>query len=330
MAPRRPNGFTLVELLVVIAIIGILVSLLLPAVQAAREAARRTQCANNLKQLGVASLQHETAYGHLPSSGWGWRWMGVPDQGFGHTQPGGWLYNILPYLEQQAVHDLGTGQGAAMQAAAGTVAATTLVMMNCPTRRSGGPYANGYPFWVLSPAPAVPCARGDYAASSGDAYPSWCNPDCVNGPDCGPTSLAAGNDPAYANWMDTSLYTGVSFPRSEIKIAHIQDGASNTYLLGEKYLNPDNYTTGADGADNETMYNGYDNDTNRTVNAAFPPAVDTPGYAPGDNFGSAHAGIFQMTFCDGSVHAISFAVDSEIHRRLGSRNDGLPIDGSKF
>ena len=104
------SPFTLVELLVVITIIGILIALLLPAVQAAREAARQTQCRNNLKQLALGCLHHEQTQGFfLPTGGWGSGWLGDPDLGFDRPQPGGWLFNILPYIEQQALHDLGRG-----------------------------------------------------------------------------------------------------------------------------------------------------------------------------------------------------------------------------
>ena len=109
---NRYPGFTLVELLVVITIIGILIALLLPAVQAAREAARQMQCKNNLKQLALGCLQHEQAQGFLPTGGWGCGWVGDPDRGFDRQQPGGWHFNILPYIEQQALHDLGIGGNA--------------------------------------------------------------------------------------------------------------------------------------------------------------------------------------------------------------------------
>src|SRR3954462_14429918 len=105
--PQR--AFTLVELLVVIAIIGVLVALLLPAVQAAREAARRIQCTNNLKQIGLGFHNHTDINGHLPTGGWGWGWVGDADLGAGKTQTGSWPFNILPYIEQKAIYDLSGG-----------------------------------------------------------------------------------------------------------------------------------------------------------------------------------------------------------------------------
>ncbi len=107
---RIRMGFTLVELLVVIAIIGILIALLLPAVQAAREAARRIECGNHLKQIGLGALNHHETHRHMPTGGWGWRWTGDPDKGFGKDQPGGWAFAILPFIEEQNLHDLGRGQ----------------------------------------------------------------------------------------------------------------------------------------------------------------------------------------------------------------------------
>src|SRR3974390_805398 len=99
-------GFTLVELLVVITIIAILIALLLPAVQAAREAARMAECQNNLKQLALGCLSQERVNGWFPPGVLDYQWTGDAARGCNWRQPGGWIYNALPYVEQQVLHDL--------------------------------------------------------------------------------------------------------------------------------------------------------------------------------------------------------------------------------
>jgi prepilin-type processing-associated H-X9-DG protein len=106
----------------------------------------------------------------------------------------------------------------------------------------------------------------------------------------------------------------------------VPDGLSNTYLIGEKYLNPDYYETGQDGADDQNAYVGYDGDTDRCTQLGYPPAQDQPGLGDNDAFGSPHAAAFNAAFCDGSVHPIPYTIDLEVHRRLGNRNDGQVID----
>ena len=130
-------AFTLVELLVVITIIGILIALLLPAVQAAREAARQVQCKNHLKQLALACLHHEEIHGHFPAGGWGYLWSGDPTRGFGVGQPGGWIYNVMPYMEQAALYNLGEeGDYVERITGRGRIIQTVLVSLHCPTRRA--------------------------------------------------------------------------------------------------------------------------------------------------------------------------------------------------
>ena len=134
---RRVRGFTLVELLVVIAIIGVLIALLLPAVQAAREASRRSTCANNLKQLGLGFQLHQSAQKHFPTGGWGYVWTGEPDRGFGTRQPGGWCYNILPYVEQDQIRAIGSGlPDAQRKSALARLKEIPIATFICPSRRA--------------------------------------------------------------------------------------------------------------------------------------------------------------------------------------------------
>ncbi len=164
--------FTLVELLVVIAIIGVLIALLLPAVQAARESARRTECVSHLKQLALATIMHHDQRKLFPSGGWGWRWTGDPDRGHGKSQPGGWAYQILPYIEQQATYDLGGGPNLAQKKKGSAQRISTpLSIFHCPTRRRAIAYPNVGGSWVSPPPlvsdPAPVVARSDYAANAG-------------------------------------------------------------------------------------------------------------------------------------------------------------------
>lgn len=305
------RGFTLIELLVVIAIIGILIGLLLPAVQKVREAAARIRCMNNLKQLGLAAHNHHDAVGHLPSGGWGWNWPGHPDRGFGPEQPGGWAYNLLPFVEQDNLHRMGRGGSSAQIAAASAQRLKAPISTyNCVTRRTGGPYPNAYGYGYYETQNVVPMlARTDYAANCGD---QWTNEFFG-----GPGSLAAGDSPSFG-WPSTAGLTGVCFQRSQIRFTDIVNGTSNTFLLGEKYLNVSNYRTGADPSDNETMYTGFNNDVYRVT--AGPPIQDRIGYTNTFLFGSAHPSGVNMVNCDGSVVHVAYNVDPLVFQRAGNRN----------
>jgi prepilin-type N-terminal cleavage/methylation domain-containing protein/prepilin-type processing-associated H-X9-DG protein len=321
---RRCPGFTLVELLVVITIIAILIALLLPAVQAAREAARQLQCKNNLKQLSLGCLDHEQLYRFLPAGGWGWGWCGDPQRGNDKRQPGGWIYNILPFMEQQALHDLGSDGNIASRS---RIAATPLSVLICPTRRTVTLYpANwSYNFVNLSPNQPSRVGRSDYAGNGGELT--------TDGIYYGPNTLPAGDAMSDSDWRsqycgDGEATGGLFWLRSMCKLIDITDGVSNTYLCGEKYLGPDWYATGTSSGDDQSWDLGHDYDVGRFVNnsSSYWPRQDQPGYDTCSGFGSAHSNGFQAAFCDGSAQMISYSINLETHRRLGNRKDGKVIN----
>jgi len=320
----QKSAFTLVELLVVIAIIGILISMLLPAVQQVRESGRRTVCQNNLKQMTLGMLNHESALGFLPSSGWGAIWVGDPLRGFGRNQPGGWMYSLLPYIEQKNLFNLpDDGDYATITASqrtrAGDMTQTPVSIFNCPSRRSGGPhkYILG-PGWDCKNAETrITVARADYAMCSGDLN--------TGESDAGPSSMqhaeTSYNFDRFSKPGDRWFQTGISFKGSQITLTDVTDGVSNTFAIGEKFLNPDFYATGQAGGDNHSWAQGFDRDINRWCADGIPPLRDRRGLDFVFNFGSAHRSIFYMSKVDGSVAGLSYDVDVAVWKNTANRAD---------
>jgi prepilin-type N-terminal cleavage/methylation domain-containing protein len=325
---RASSGFTLVELLVVIAIIGILVALLLPAIQAAREAARRSQCQNHLKQLSLAMLNYETAQGALPSGGWGWHWMGDPDAGFGKNQPGSWVYNVAPFIEEANVRTIAAGLPLAQKRIELTkLSETPIVTMNCPSRRTSRPYPYYYTDAYQNMNLPEVAVRGDYAACmSGRVKP-------IDG-FSEPATLEAGAttfnwDAAFKAKLNLTPLDGAVVWHLPVKLQKITDGLSHTYMLAEKWMIIPHYETGYLPWDDQSYYLGFDEDTN--ISSYDPPLRDQQNVVlQAFRFGSAHPTMLNVAFCDGSEHSISYDIDPDVHRSLGSRNGGENVNDSSL
>ena len=324
---RSASAFTLVELLVVIAIIGILIALLLPAIQAARESARNMECVNHLKQIGLAVQNHVQEQKNYPTGGWGYNWIGDAGRGFGRRQPGGFFYNILPFMEYKNVHDMAKNTNtAAGKSAAKNMLSIPMGTFNCPSRRS--PPLNPAIANVGGALNIVNCAafgqgdvlyHSDYKANAGHDGVE------ANFPHAGPP-----------DWPTTAVVSkgnnsGISFQASLITIKDIVDGTSHTYLGGEKYLNASQYLSGKDFSDDQPFEGADDYDLYAWGN--FQPRRDIRDYdIQPSPFGSAHRYTFNMMMCDGSVSSVSYdialnpnsgVVDLTLFKKLCCRNDRL-------
>lgn len=335
-------GFTLVELLVVIAIIGILVALLLPAVQAAREAARRSECKNKLKQFGLAAINHHDVHKHFPTGGWGWRWAGDPDAGYGYKQPGGWYFNILEFSENGAIRDMGKDGNYNTVSAQQKLGAkqrieTTVDLFICPTRRGAGAYAyvntSGY---ANADRPAV-LGRNDYAANGGSLFPGglWEGP--AQRGTMMPPPPAASDFVTYATTRGPKILrgTGIILAMSEVKIAQITDGTSQVLLIGEKHIPSGEYDTATAAGNDQGWDLAFDFDVNRwTKHAPMGDADGVPAQFSGEDrwsvFGSAHPAGCQFVLADGSVHTMGYDVDPVIFTRLGAIADGEVVSMDQF
>lgn len=317
---RQPGAFTLVELLVVIAIIGILIAMLLPAIQSARESARRSECKNNLKQMGLAAQNHIDAQKSFPTGGWGWHWPGDPDRGYRNDQPGGWMYNILPWIEEGQLRNNGKGlTGTAKQDAIRDVISTPIKFYFCPSRRTVQTvqFTHGTNYELATRPTQV--ARNDYAASGG--------------------SIDAGNNPAgpglpqpatYNYYKSGNTYyskSGITHASSACKIRQITDGLSKTLLYGEKFQDMD--TVDTSDANNDQGWNlGWDWDIARWT--AAPPQADVslskyPITNSGHLFGAIHVSGCMFVMADGSVHTVAYEVATNVFAYLGDRDDGKTV-----
>jgi prepilin-type N-terminal cleavage/methylation domain-containing protein len=305
---NRKPGFTLVELLVVISIIGLLVSMLLPAVQSVREAARRTQCMNNLKQIGLACQMYEGAHMQIPPS--------RPADGFLT-----WTTLLLPFLEQKAL---------------------------CNNFEMSAPYADQDPTWVARGAAVMICpsrrtsvevseseagnrpigAVGDYAGNAGSHVHfldfGW---SLFDGEADGVFNSGLATENPVENGKLVRPFTG------RYNFASVSDGLSNTIFIGEKYLDSRHLRQPNGWADG-CIYNGDQPATFTRVGGVLLQMASSSqdGFPPGEHpvWGSAHPGVACFVLGDASVQVYDVDMGGEVLHRLCSRKDGLVASGDQL
>ena len=344
---RKTRGFTLVELLVVIAIIGILVALLLPAVQAAREAARRMSCGNNLKQLGLSMHNYHDTYKTFPHAGRA-------------STPGGWgpswYVNTLPFCEQQPMHDAfawGWDDGWLPQIAAGHAGAITVANMGGPGTKALLPYATcpSSPLLGILPNGTIQMTLPSYVAINGSTADSVTLAAGVLVPNQYGNTCNGGTGIDGCGWGETnSSQHGVFTIGKTYKFKDIEDGTANVLMISEN----SNWTFDAAKTIKTDMRNGapwgwpmgstwnlwhsggsIPGRTGWTNTVRYQPNSNSrglPGVNPTDHshrlnapLTSAHPGGIQGALCDGSVRFIAETIELDTLKHLAARDDGIPV-----